>query len=65
MVCASVQEDNPRDLASGLSPLKTHNHTISCLLHDTHLHFVLCEMFDIEHWDTNKRYNNFKYICDK
>ena len=33
MVCASVQENNPRAVASGLSPVHTHNHTITFLLH--------------------------------
>ena len=27
MVCAYVREDSPRALASGLSPVHTHNHT--------------------------------------
>ena len=29
MVCAYVQEDNPQALASGLSPVHAHNHTIT------------------------------------
>ena len=33
MVCAYVREDNPRALASGLSPVHAHNHTITALLH--------------------------------
>ena len=33
MVCAYVWEDNPRASASGLSPVHTHNHTITALLH--------------------------------
>ena len=33
MVCAYVREDNPRALASGLSPVHTHNSTITALLH--------------------------------
>ena len=33
MVCAYVREGNPRALASGLSPVHTHNHTITALLH--------------------------------
>ena len=32
MVCAYVR-DNPLTLASGLSPVHTHNHTITALLH--------------------------------
>ena len=31
MVCAYVREDNPRALASGLSPVYMHNHTITAL----------------------------------
>ena len=30
---AYVREDNPRALTSGLSPVHTHNHTITVLLH--------------------------------
>ena len=33
MVRAYVREDNPRPLASGLSSVHTHNHTIIALLH--------------------------------
>ena len=33
MVCAYVREGNPRALASELSPVHTHNHTITALLH--------------------------------
>ena len=33
MVCAYVREDNQRALARGLSPVHTHNHTITALLH--------------------------------
>ena len=41
-VCASVREGNPRALASGLLPVHTLNHTITCLLHQ-HA-FVLCAL---------------------
>ena len=33
MICAYVREDNPRALASGLSPVHTHDHTITFLLY--------------------------------
>ena len=33
MVCAYVREDNPRALASGLSPVHMHNHKMTALLH--------------------------------
>ena len=33
MVCVYVREDNPQALASGLSPVQTHSHTITFLLH--------------------------------
>ena len=33
MVCAFKLEDNPRALMSGLSPVHTHNHIITFLLH--------------------------------
>ena len=32
MVCAYVREDYPRALGSGLSPVHTHNHTITAAL---------------------------------
>ena len=48
MVCAYVREDNPRDLASGLCPVHTHNYTITCCT-SMDLHFVHCEIFDIKH----------------
>ena len=33
MVCVYVREGNPRALARGLSPVHTHNRTITALLH--------------------------------
>ena len=42
MVCAYVRLDNPRALASGLSPAHTHNHTIYFLLHQ-HA-YALCRL---------------------
>ena len=33
MACTCVWEDNPRALASVLSPVHTHNHAIDCLFH--------------------------------
>ena len=33
MVCAYLRENNPRALASGLSPVHIHNLTITALLH--------------------------------
>ena len=33
MVCACVREGSPRALASGLSPIHAHNHTITALWH--------------------------------
>ena len=44
MVCAYVREDNPRVLASTLSPIHTHNHTIIALLHQ-HAHFPVKIVF--------------------
>ena len=29
MVCASVRDDNPRSLASGLQPVQTQSHTMT------------------------------------
>ena len=43
MVCVYVREANPRALASGLSPVHTHNLTITSM----HVHFVHCEIFDV------------------
>ena len=49
MVCANVREDNPRALASGLSPVHMQNHTITASLHQNamHVHFVHCDIFDV------------------
>ena len=33
MVCVYVRKDNPLPLTSGLSPIHTHNHAITALLH--------------------------------
>ena len=33
MFCAYVWEDNPRALASGLSPILMHSHTITALMY--------------------------------
>ena len=59
MVCAYVREGNPRALASGLSPVHTHNHTITALLHQ-HDAWALVhyEIFDVEHWNITQRCNN-------
>ena len=42
MVCVAEGEDNPQVLASGLSPVQTQNHTITCLFHQ-HA-FVCCAL---------------------
>ena len=47
MVCASVWEDNLRALASGLSPVRTQNHTITDVVH--------CDVFDNKHCNINER----------
>ena len=44
MVCAYVWEDNPIALASGLSPVYAHNHTITALLHQHAYHCALCAL---------------------
>ena len=49
MICAYVREDKPRALAGGLSPVHTHSHM--------HVHFVHCEIFDVEHWNITQRCN--------
>ena len=41
-VCAYVRKDNPRALATGLSPVQTHNRSVTCM----DLHFVHCAIFD-------------------
>ena len=41
-VCAYVREDNTRALASGLSHLYTHNHTLTFSVHQ----HTCCEIFD-------------------
>ena len=45
MVCVSVQVGNPGALASGLLPVQTQNHTITCLLY--YHASVLCAFRDI------------------
>ena len=49
MVYAPLREDNPRALASGLSPVHTHNHTLTFLLHQ--YEFALCAsiIFDVKY----------------
>ena len=44
MVCAYVREDNPRALASGLSPVHTHNHTITAALLQPQQACALCAL---------------------
>ena len=69
VVYASVREDNPRVLASGLSPVHMHtpynNVFISpvCILHVVHY-----EIFDVNYLNINKSYNNvylFKFASEK
>ena len=57
MVCAYRWEDNPRGLASGLSPVHVHNHTITALLTSMHVHFVHCEISDVKHSNITQRCN--------
>ena len=62
MVCVSVQGENPRALASGLTPAYMQNHKIKLLIEPTciNLHFVHCEIFDVlEH---QSRVGNLKRI---
>ena len=58
MVCAYVWEDNPRALASGLSPVHMHNHTKIAYCSSMHVYFVHCEVFDVKHL-------NIKKMCNK
>ena len=69
MVCASVRDDNPRGLSSGLSPVHIHtpynNVFISpvCILHVVHY-----EIFDVNHFNTNKSCNKvclFQFALEK
>ena len=48
MVCASVQEDNPRVLGSGLSPVQTQSYTITCFLHQHAVSPSIAKYFDVE-----------------
>ena len=65
MVSAYVREDNPRALASGLSPVHTHNHAITAYCcTNMYVHFVNCEIFDVEHWNITQRCNNTLYDID-
>ena len=45
MVCVYVREGNPRALASGLSRVHTHNHTITALLYQHAC--ALCALRDV------------------
>ena len=48
MVCASVREDNPRALASALSPVHIQNLTTTSLLQQLRQHaFAFCALRDI------------------
>ena len=58
MVCAYVREDNPRALASGLSPIHVHNHTITASMH---VHFMHCEISDVKHSNITQICNNIFY----
>ena len=67
MVHASAQEDNPRALARGLSPVayRHTNYTIVFLLHQhTCTHFVLSEIFGVIFWNTNKWCNMDKWLLN-
>ena len=54
MVCAYVREDNPRALASGLSPVHAHNHILTFSMH---VYFVHCEIFGVKHWNITQMCN--------
>ena len=60
MVCAYVQEDNPRALASGLSPLHKRNHTIIFFVHQHAC--VHCEIFDVKYWNIIQRCNKLEIV---
>ena len=53
MVCASVREDIPRALASGLSPVSTHKPYNNFLLNQ-HA-FANCDISDVTYWTICKR----------
>ena len=57
MVCASVGEDSERIIAP--TDAKPYNNVLTrpAYLY-MYMHFVLCEMFDVKHWNTNERWNN-------
>ena len=69
MVCASVRDDNPRGLSSGLSPVHMHSPynnvliALVCILHVVHF-----EIFDVNQLNINKSYHNvylFKFALEK
>ena len=62
MVCASVQEDNPRALETGLSPIPTQNYTINCFLHLHAFALLHCAIFDLNIGLTMKRAINMFII---
>ena len=49
MVCGSVRENNPRILASELSPVETQKHTIACLLHKQ----CICTLYIVRYLKLN------------
>ena len=56
IVCAYVRENNPRALASGLSPVHIHNFTITALLHQHACPLCAFEMFDVNNEISLKGY---------
>ena len=62
MVCASVREDNPRALASELTPVHTQNHTITCICNSMHLYFVHNEILGVKHCNINERCNKESFM---
>ena len=59
MVCAYEWENKARALASGLSPARMQNHTITVLLQSIHVHFVHYEIFDVKHWNIRDNWGSF------
>ena len=62
MVCASIWEDNPRALASGLSSVQTQTHAIIATAYICTFCIAKCIVSDVKHGNINERCNLIIHI---
>ena len=55
MVCVSVQKDNQLSLALDYRPYRCKTIQLFAYCIGTHLHFMHCEIFDVNYWNINER----------